>query len=79
MRGRICQRSDSLFQYALEELKPETEEYYAYWRPIGGVSGIYDNQQVALAALLIKLPGAEEIEGAQRVSIDLNFGYWPEP
>jgi len=78
-RGRICQRSDGLFQYAFEHMIRETDEYDGYWCPIGETSGLYGNQEAAIAALLVKLPGAEEIEGTQQVSMDLNFGYWPDP
>lgn len=76
-RGRICRREDGLFQFTLERLTEETEEFEAYWSPVS-VSGIYGTADEALAGLRKKMPKAEVLEGAKPVTMQPS-GYWPDP
>ncbi len=78
-RGRICRRDDGRYQYVTETLTDETGDRSSYWTNDYPPSGIFERQDEAAEALAGELSAAIQLEGADRVSFDLNVGPYPEP
>jgi hypothetical protein len=78
-RGRICRRSDGLFQVVTETLRPDTHEELAHWWNDHPPSGLFERQKDAERYLQSLLPDCREVHGLKPTTFNLEVGPYPEP
>ena len=78
-RGRVCSRSDGLFQVVTEALTPATDECDPYWTNDYPPSGLLANRADAEKYLRRLVPDAKELEGLEPCTFELDVGPYPEP
>jgi hypothetical protein len=76
-RGRVCIRSDGRYQFVTERLAQTTDDVLPYWVNEYPPSGIYKQQEDAVAALRVNLGPARRIETFELSEFDLEVGPYP--